>query len=120
MNRIVHFEMEADKPERAAEFYKKVFGWKFTEWDGSPEKYWMIDTGKGDGIGGGLSKKRGKQHVVNTIDVASVSRYVKKIKENGGEIIMEKTSIPGVGYMANFKDTEKNIFGIIEYNKKAK
>ena len=28
MSRVVHFEIPADDPERAVEFYKKVFGWK--------------------------------------------------------------------------------------------
>jgi uncharacterized protein len=120
MPRVVHFEFEADKPDRAAKFYQKVFGWKFKKWEGADMDYWMVDTGKGDGIGGGLSKKRGKQHVVNTIDVPSVSRYLKKIKDNGGHLMMPKTLVPGVGYMATFKDTENNIFGIIEFDKKVK
>jgi len=28
MNRVVHFELPADNPERAVEFYKKAFGWQ--------------------------------------------------------------------------------------------
>ncbi len=28
MPRVVHFEIPADDPERAIEFYRQVFGWK--------------------------------------------------------------------------------------------
>ena len=34
MDRVVHFEIQADNPERAIEFYKKVFGWNFQKWEG--------------------------------------------------------------------------------------
>ena len=29
MPRVIHFEIVADKPERAMKFYKEVFGWEF-------------------------------------------------------------------------------------------
>ena len=29
MNRPIHFEIPAENPEKAMEFYRKVFGWKF-------------------------------------------------------------------------------------------
>ena len=41
MNRPVHFEIPAEKPERAIQFYKKVFGWKFERWNG-PMENWTI------------------------------------------------------------------------------
>ena len=44
MPRVVHFEVSADDPERAASFYRDVFGWNFHKWDG-PEPYWLVTTG---------------------------------------------------------------------------
>jgi uncharacterized protein len=38
MGRVIHFELNADDPARAAEFYKKVFGWKIEKWSG-PQDY---------------------------------------------------------------------------------
>ena len=53
-SRPVHFEMTAEKPDRLAEFYGKVFGWTFQKWDG-PMDYWMVTTGEGDmGINEGV------------------------------------------------------------------
>jgi len=46
--RIIHFEIATDNPERAAKFYKKVFGWKIQKWSGSAA-YWLVTTGKDEG-----------------------------------------------------------------------
>ncbi len=47
MQRPVHFDMSAEDPTRAAQFYGDVFGWKFQKWEG-PVDYWMITTGTDD------------------------------------------------------------------------
>lgn len=44
MGRVIHFELPVSDPERAAVFYKAVFGWKFEKWPG-PMEYWMVSTG---------------------------------------------------------------------------
>jgi uncharacterized protein len=120
MPRPIHFDLTADEPERAIKFYKDVFGWKFKKWNG-PMEYWMATTGKGKGINGGLSK-RGESGMpnMNTIGVPSADKFAKKIQDKGGKILVPKTAIPGVGWFATCQDTEGNIFGIIEENKKAK
>lgn len=73
MNRVIHFELGAEQPERAAKFYGDAFGWKFEKWAG-PVDYWLIMTGPSDqpGIDGGMSSRREQsENAVNTIDVAS-------------------------------------------------
>ena len=49
MSRVIHFELSMDNPERAIKFYSDVFGWDSEKWEG-PMDYWMISTGKGEGI----------------------------------------------------------------------
>ena len=34
MPRVIHFEINADDPERAVEFYRGVFGWDITNMGG--------------------------------------------------------------------------------------
>ena len=122
MPRIIHFDFTAEDPQRAQRFFQTVFGWKFEKWDDESMEYWMATTGSDTepGINGGLSRRKpGVVGFLNTIQVSSVDEYIEKIQENGGEII-KKFSVPGVGYIAHFFDTEKNILGIIEYNKNAK
>jgi len=116
MKRVVHFEIGADDPERAIRFYNEVFGWNTKKWDG-PIDYWLTTTGKEDdpGIDGGIMNRGDfNQPVINTIEVPSVDEFIEKIKSAGGEIVTPKTEIPGIGFNAYFRDTEGNIFGIIE------
>jgi predicted enzyme related to lactoylglutathione lyase len=116
MPRVVHFEINVDQPERAVKFYTDVFGWKIEKWEG-PLDYWLITTGEDDqpGINGGLMKRENPSATtVNTVNVPSVDEFVAKITENGGKVVMPKTTIPGVGYIAYCQDTEDNTFGIIQ------
>lgn len=116
MLRVVYFDLSADEPERAIKFYRKVFGWKIEKWEG-PFDYWLIRTGELDkpGIDGGLAKRqRPSDSITNFIDVPSVDEFAAKIEASGGQIIQPKMSIPGIGYIVIFKDTEGNVAGIIE------
>jgi predicted enzyme related to lactoylglutathione lyase len=116
MSRVVHFELPADDIERAAGFYTDVFGWKITRWDG-PEDYYLISTGADaePGINGGMSlRSPHNQAVVDTIDVANVDASLAKITKAGGTVTMPKVAIPGVGWLAYFRDTEGNTFGIMQ------
>lgn len=56
MSRVIHFDLSADDPERAARFYKSVFGWKVEKWQG-PSDYWLMTTGDETepGITGGVA-----------------------------------------------------------------
>ncbi|HEU5488023.1 MAG TPA: VOC family protein [Candidatus Nitrosotalea sp.] len=122
MPRIVHFDIPSDNPERAQKFYQDVFGWEFAKWDG-PMEYWMVKTGENDtpGINGGLARRMpGQIGMINTIDIPSIDEYIIKIQSNGGQILVPKMEIPGVGHYATCMDTEGNIFGIIQMNQSTK
>src|SRR5882724_3862416 len=53
----IYFEIQADDPNRAIDFYSQIFGWKFSEIKGLPIKYWSIETG---GSRGGLLQRPAK------------------------------------------------------------
>ncbi|MBN1845061.1 MAG: VOC family protein [Sedimentisphaerales bacterium] len=122
MPRVIHFEFPVDDPERATTFYENVFGWKIDKWDG-PFDFWLVTTGAEGtpGIDGGFMRRQdAKQTTVNTVEVPSVDAYVEKIKASGGKVEVEKTAIPGVGWIAYGSDTEGNVFGLIEQDASAK
>jgi predicted enzyme related to lactoylglutathione lyase len=125
MPRPIHFDLKADNPERAINFYREVFGWKFEKWEGGPMEYWMVITGdnqKEPGINGGLSRKdpgRHDMHNMNTVRVSSIDKFSKMIQDKGGKIVTPKTGIPGVGWFATCHDTEGNTFGIMEEDRRA-
>ncbi len=131
MNRVVHFEIQTDKPERAMKFYKDVFGWKFQKWEGGKMEYWMIMTGEMDskepGINGGLlprpaktpPKECGTNAFVCTVQVDNFDETAKKIKTAGGIVAMPKFAIPKMAWQGYFLDTEGNTFGVHQVDQSA-
>ena len=122
MPRPIHFEIPAENVDRAIGFYTKVFGWTFQKWDG-PMPYWLIITGPDDqpGINGGLMERRDPQQpCVNTVDVANLDKSVETVSANGGQVVVPKMPVPGVGWLAYCKDTEGHIFGMMQNDPSAK
>lgn len=128
MSRVVHFDIEAEDPERAMEFYGDLFDWEFDSWDG-PMDYWLITTGPADvpGIDGGLAKREGPSPDPDTpnptftctIDVDDIQTVVEAIPAHGGEVIRDVEPIPGVGWLAYCTDTEGNRFSVMEEDEEA-
>lgn len=123
MSRVIHFEIHAENPERAITFYKALFGWEFTLWDG-PMDYWLIKTGEDGqpGINGGMLRRHGVIDgtaviaYVCTVGVSSVDESVEKAEKNGGTIALPKMPIPGMGWLAYAKDPEGNVFGMMQHD----
>lgn len=127
---VGHFEIPADKPDRARKFYATTFGWKMNEVQGMD--YTMVSTGPVDDkgmpqapgfIGGGIGK-RGKmlEHPVVTIMVDEIDEAVKRIEKNGGKILQRKTPVGdgSMGWTAYFKDSEGNTVGLYQWPPEAR
>ncbi len=124
MNRIVHFEIHSEDIEASKKFFGDVFGWKFHQFGNEP--YWMTESGKSmpdfetPGIDGGFMPSRdGQPRTVNTIDVESVDAHCDKIRAHGGQIVVDKMPIPGVGYIAYALDPQGVLFGVYESDESA-
>ena len=125
MNRVVHFEIHADDPARARAFYEAMFGWRFDQMPAMD--YWLIYTGPSDqaGINGGLHKRLhpddGEAVIgyVCTVDVKDLDAMVARAVAKGGQCLVPRKPIPKVGWFDYCKDTEGNIFGPIQNDKKA-
>ena len=132
MNRIVHFEIHAENPERAIKFYQAVFGWDFPVWMKEPVKYWGVMTAEKEskelGINGGLLVRKGAgpkggepvNAYVCTVQVENIDETIAKILEAGGTEAHGKHALVGMAWQAYYKDTEGNIFGIHQPDKNAK
>jgi len=126
MPRVIHFEIHAENPKRAIKFYQNVLGWEFTHWSG-PQDYWLIKTGADDqpGINGGLIRRMGAIDgqagiaYVCTVDTPALDDYLTKARDCGGTVALPKMPIPGVGWLAYCKDTEGNIFGMMQADPEA-
>jgi uncharacterized protein len=124
MNRVTHFEIYTEHPEKMQPFYREVFGWSFTKFEGGPIEYWLVTTGdeKDPGINGGLTRPRPGQSpgTINTVAVKSLEESIKKIEKSGGKICVPKMAIPKIGWLAYAEDPAGNVFGVIEPDSKAK
>lgn len=114
-NKVVHFAIPCDNPEKTMNFFIEVFGWTFNQF--GTEQYWNVITGdeKAPGINGGLMKKRDPEEpIVNSIDVVNIDEYILKIEKAGGVIVVPKMPVPTVGWVAYFTDPDGNIHGIFQ------
>lgn len=130
-NRIVHFEIHAADPERAATFYRNVFGWDMPQWMEKPP-YWGVmtapDGSQLPGINGGMLIRKGEgprdgapvNAYVCTVQVDSYNNIHDKIMKAGGTIALPKHAIPGMAWQGYYKDTEGNIFGVHQPDENAK
>jgi predicted enzyme related to lactoylglutathione lyase len=106
MNRVVHFEVGAQDPARAAAFYQNAFGWEIKKWEGPKNE---------PGIDGGILRHQdGAARTVNTVGVDSIEDAAAKVVAAGGKVVVQKMAVPGVGWLAYCTDTEGGIFGIFK------
>lgn len=122
MAKVGYFEIQIDDFKRAQAFYRQVFGWNFSNVD-APFEYYLVDTGhQGEAsINGGMLKRQqpladnnGVSGYVCAIYVNSIDQTLEKVKKHGGRVTMEKTPLPGIGYIAYGLDSEGNSFGLWE------
>ncbi len=132
MNRITHFEIQADEPERAAQFYRDVFGWEITKWEGGQMEYWIVMTAPKDstepGINGGLLRRPtktppqecGTNAFTCTVVVENYDEIEKKILAHGGMVAMPKMALVGMAWQGYYLDTEGNVFGVHQVDPNAR
>jgi hypothetical protein len=121
MSRVTHFEIPATDLTKSMKFYSDVFGWKFTRFGN--QDYWLAETGPADevGINGAVMKRRDpNQPMTNSISVSNLDRAINKISAAGGMMVVPKMAIPGVGWLAFFKDPDGIIVGVWQDDQTAK
>jgi predicted enzyme related to lactoylglutathione lyase len=121
-NRIVHFEIEATDQERAKNFYARAFGWEMQQMGEDMSNYVVVVTGdpkEPGGINGGIySSPPGAKKELNAfscvVGVDNIDQAMAKVKSAGGQVLGDKMDIPGIGTFVRGKDTEGNIFTMLQ------
>lgn len=121
----IYFEIQANDMERAATFYRELFGWAFTRVEGLPIAYWHIDA---DGTNGGLLQRPATAPPQNcgtnafccSFEVADFDAMAAKALAKGGMVAMPKFAVPGKCWQGYFLDTEGNVFGLFEVDEDAR
>ncbi|MFK8046729.1 MAG: VOC family protein [Crocinitomicaceae bacterium] len=102
-NHINYVELFALDLEKIKNFYHSCFGWKFTDYG---KKYTAFSD---SGINGGfeLVDAISGSGTLIVIHHSNLKTIQKKIKENGGKIVVETFSFPG-GKRFQFSDPSGN------------
>lgn len=117
MSRVVHFEFPSTDAAASRKFYENVFGWEFSEYSGASD-YLLVATGEPGtpGINGAIGGAANElKATVNTVDVDDLDETIRKVLANGGQVIMPKGEVPGVGWVAYAKEPGGNVFGMFQY-----
>jgi uncharacterized protein len=110
-HRVVHFEIPAERPEELSSFYSDLFGWKIQKAESFD--YWLCDTGQGDGINGAImNRQTPEQSTTNYVGVDSVDEYAAKVAELGGQVVVSRQAVQGMGWFAVGLDPQGNLFGL--------
>ena len=118
---VRHFAINADDIDRARQFYAQVFGWRFHAW--GPPGFFMIETGAADNtpaVNGSLQERRSLvdgERMTGfecTITVADIATAERDIVAAGGTILMPTATIPTVGHLLWFRDSEGNVAGAMQ------
>jgi uncharacterized protein len=106
---VRQFQILAKQPERAAEFYQRVFGW--TIHSDNALAYRTVDTG---GISGGIWPATPDGHglVQLFLEVPDVAAAVAATADEGGTIVIPPTMLPGGDQLAVVLDPEGIPFGL--------
>ncbi|HEV3087698.1 MAG TPA: VOC family protein [Candidatus Elarobacter sp.] len=117
MGKVVNFHLPADDVERAATFYREVFGWEFTPFPNSPVPYLVNDSGEGANGAGIPAAITTRQEIVKapvpTIEVDNIDEALISVVLKGGQQAQVQ-EIPGLGRFAYAIDSEGNIIALLQ------
>ena len=114
MGRVEHFEIPADEPARARDFYASVFGWTFDDWGGGN---FLIHPGGAEAIGGDISPRPGNYGPTVVVSVDSIEQTLISVEASGGERLGEIHALGDRGRYTYFRDSEGNRIGLFDSSK---
>jgi hypothetical protein len=121
-NHLSHFAVCVEDTTRARAFYERVFGWSFEPY--GPPGFYIVHTngsGKGGRVNGAMQKSFEivpgvkLQGYECTISVPDIAATIAAIRKAGGAIVMPRATIPTVGTMVRFRDSEGNVVCAMQY-----
>src|SRR4051812_35991642 len=117
---LAHFAINADDVPATRSFYESVFGWRFSAW--GPPDFYQIRTSPDGPVRGALQKRRelvpGQPTIGYecTMAVDDVDAVAAAVVAAGGRLLMDRTTIAGVGDLIFFVDPGGNVVGAMRYD----
>jgi hypothetical protein len=105
-NAFVHVELSTTDPDKAKEFYGKLFAWKMEDVPMGPDMtYTTIQPG--EGTGGGLMKQPvpgAPSAWLAYVNVDDVKASTEKARSLGAEVVKDVTEVPQMGWFSVIVD----------------
>ena len=110
---VTHWQVLARNPERAAQFYRALFGWNVDA--GNAMGYRIVNTGAPTGIDGGIwpAPPEAQAMVTLYVEVDDVAQHYKKAVELGAKVAVPRQVLPDGDEMAVVIDPEGIPFGLM-------
>jgi predicted enzyme related to lactoylglutathione lyase len=122
LGHLAHFAINADDVAVARRFYGAVFGWRFEPW--GPPEFFHISTADGTPPANAAALQARRDFAPGrpttgfecTVAVDDVDAVTAAVRANGGEVLMEKTTLSGIGDLVWFADPSGNVVGAMRYD----
>jgi len=119
-NAVNWFEIPATDLERAAKFYSEILSSELKMEKFAEAMMAIFPYEQGSGVGGALIAQASQKPSLDGAIVylnagGDVADVLDRVEAAGGEIIMPKTSIGPMGWIAYIKDSEGNRVGLHSY-----
>jgi predicted enzyme related to lactoylglutathione lyase len=108
---VVHVEIPAANVEAAGKFYQELLGWKIQPMPEMNYTMWEAADGSGGGFPG-VSADNPAGQVLVYIASDDIEADLKKVQKLGGQVLHQKTEIPGMGWFGIFKDPTGNVLAL--------
>ena len=108
---VVHWEVQARDPGAQMRFFGELFGWNVDA--NNPQNYGMVTPAGPGSIGGGIGATMDAPRATFYVQVPSIADTLDKAATMGAQTLMPRTDI-GMIIMAQFRDPEGNVIGLVE------
>ena len=109
------FEILGADADALKSFYGELLGWKFDRAPGDDFIYYMVDTGAGRGISGGVGQSQDGQPQVNVYaKVDDVQKFVEVAESNGGSTLVPPMKVTDTMTIAHIASPTGARFGLYD------
>ena len=118
--RVAHIAVNADDDGATQAFYEGLFDWRF---EPSYSGFVRTQLPPAENMVAAVQTRRDLVPGIRTtgpevtIEVDDLTVVLGRVEKLGGRVVMERSTIPGVGDLTFLADPSGNVVGVIEYTR---
>jgi predicted enzyme related to lactoylglutathione lyase len=108
---VVHWEVQARDPAAQQRFFAELFEWTIDA--NNPMSYGTVAAAGSGSIGGGIGGMTDAPRATFYVQVPDINAALARVESLGGQTVMPRQDL-GMVIMAQFRDPEGNVIGLVE------